>query len=327
MSRPFSIGFVLLLGAISLAAGERVSAPPERALSAFSEDPARQFDFWIGDWDVNLRMRQDDLTFEDSVAARARIYRILGGKAILELWDSESIKGYSLRYYDAAAADWALWLAWPGANRSGVSGLTGGFRHGRGEFESSYVKPDGERITQRYSFNDITPFSLRWDDRYSNDGGKSWIESWIMEWSRRAVDPAWPIDPGDVPTFEDGGRCDEETFRPYEALVGRWESDEASFEAYRILDGCAVMGFLESGERQEFLFLTYGGATVGWETDVLDDDPATGLRRYFGTDGWERLVRTGSTEEPGEEALEWSVVEDRLVYRRDGRELAMSRAR
>ena len=56
---------------------ERVSAPPERALSAFAEDPARRFDFWIGDWDVNLRMRQDDLTFADSVAARARIYGIL----------------------------------------------------------------------------------------------------------------------------------------------------------------------------------------------------------------------------------------------------------
>ncbi len=71
MSRLLSIGLVLLLSAVSLPAAERVAAPPERALSAFSEDPARRFDFWIGDWDVNLRMRQDDLTFKDSVAARA----------------------------------------------------------------------------------------------------------------------------------------------------------------------------------------------------------------------------------------------------------------
>lgn len=320
MSRQSLVALVLLLGVASLAAAERVAAPPERVLSAFSEDPARRFDFWIGDWDVNLRMLQDDLTFKDSVAARARIYRILGGKAILELWDSQPIKGYSLRYYDPTAGKWALWLAWPGQNQSGVSGLEGGFRHGRGEFESSYVKPDGERITQRYSFNDITPSSLRWDDRYSNDGGKNWVDSWIMEWSRRAVDPDWPIDPGDVPTFKDGGRCDEEAFRPYEALVGRWESDETSLEAYRILDGCAVMGFLAGGERNEFLFLTYSGSTVGWETDVLDDDPATGLRRYFSTDGWVMLAAE-------EETLEWSVVEDRLVYRRGGRELVMSRTR
>jgi hypothetical protein len=320
MPRLLSIGFALLVSAMSLGAAERVMAPPERALSAFSEDPARQFDFWIGDWDVNLRMLQDDLTFEDSVSARARIYGILGGKAILELWDSQPIKGYSLRYYDPAAEDWALWLAWPGQNRSGVSGLRGGFRHGRGEFASSYVKPDGERITQRYSFNDITPFSLRWDDRYSNDGGKSWIDSWVMEWSRRKVDPDWPVDPDDVPTFEDGGRCDEEAFRPYEAIVGRWESAEASLEAYRILDGCAVMGFLATGDRNEFLFLTYSGPAVGWETDVLDDDPATGLRRFFSMDGWETLAAE-------EETLEWSVEGDRLVYRRGGRELVMSRAR
>ncbi len=296
MSRLLSIGLVLLLSAVSLPAAERVAAPPERALSAFSEDPARRFDFWIGDWDVNLRMRQDDLTFKDSVAARARIYSILGGKAILELWDSGPIKGYSLRYYDTVAESWALWLSWPGQNRSGVSGLAGGFRHGRGEFVSSYVKPDGEHITQRYSFNDITPFSLRWHDRYSNDEGRTWVESWVMEWSRRAVDPQWPIDPGDVPTFNDGSRCDDEAFRPYEATVGRWESSEARLAAHRILDGCAVMAFLEIGEREEFLFLTYGGSTTGWETDVLDDDPTTGLLRYTSVDGWEQLVRPAASE-------------------------------
>jgi hypothetical protein len=49
---------------------------------------ARQFDFWRGQWDVNLRIRQEDGSWPDKVAARARIYSVLAGKAVLELWDS-----------------------------------------------------------------------------------------------------------------------------------------------------------------------------------------------------------------------------------------------
>jgi len=89
---------------------------------------SRQFDFWVGAWDVNLRVQQEDLSWKDSIKAEARVYPILFGKAVLELWDSPNIKGYSLRYFDVKQGKWVLWLNWPGQNSSGSSILIGSFR-------------------------------------------------------------------------------------------------------------------------------------------------------------------------------------------------------
>ncbi|NNG17505.1 MAG: hypothetical protein HKM89_13600, partial [Gemmatimonadales bacterium] len=101
----------------------------------------REFDFWVGEWDVNLRVMQSDHSFKDTHRAKAKIYRVLDGKAILELWDQQveghGIRGFSLRHYDPQAENWTLYLNWPGRNRSGMSSLTGSFRHGRGEFFST----------------------------------------------------------------------------------------------------------------------------------------------------------------------------------------------
>ncbi len=302
------------------AAPDRVEAPPERAYSAFSEDRARRFDFWIGVWDVNLRMKQADLSFADTIRARASIYRILGGKAVLELWDSGPIKGYSLRYFDPSRDKWVLWLSWPGPNAGSVSSLEGEFRHGRGSFRNSYTNAQGEEIQQRYSFNDITPFSLRWDDLFSKDGGKTWAKNWRMEFNRVAVDPEWPIDRSRVPTFVDGGHCNAEPYRPYEVLADSWVGKDSRLDAYRVLDGCAVLGFLRSGDREEFLFVTYTGGSAGWEVDVLDDRAESPLVRYRSTSSWSSLEADGGR-------LELSVDGDRLEYRRDGVAVSLDRAR
>ena len=73
-------------------------------------------------------------------------------------------------------------------------------------------------------------------------------------------------------------------------IAGSWRgSDGATFEAYRILGGCAVMGFLAASEGSEFLFLTYTGEANGWETDVLDSDRSTPLQRYRETASWNEL--------------------------------------
>ena len=140
-----------------------------------------------------------------------------------------------------------------------------------------------------------------------------------MEFTRTAVDPPWPIPRDAVPTFSDGGRCDDERFRPYEAIAGSWAGEGARLEAYRILDGCAVMAFLGAPPRKEFLFLTFVSADEVWETDVLDSSLENGLMRYRGAETW----RSGALES-GEE-LRWSVEGDRLLYQRDERRLSLTR--
>ena len=131
-----------------------------------------------------------------------------------------------------------------------------------------------------------------------------------MEFNRVAVEPDWPVNPDHVPTFSDGSRCEDSAFRPYEAIAGDWQSSKATLEAFRILDGCAVMAFLDTGDHKEFLFLTHLTGAKKWETGVLDSRPGTGLWRYDGVESWANVTDTDGKQ------LTWSVEGDRLVYKR-----------
>ncbi len=275
---------------------------------------SRQFDFWIGEWDVNLRIRQDDGSWPDKVKSEAKIYPILDGKAVLEFWDSEPIKGYSLRYFDPTKGKWVLWLNWPRNNRSVSSGLEGVFRHGRGEFFAEYPEEDGSTTLGRYSFSDITPNSLRWDDAFSKDGGETWSNNWIMEFTRTGQEPKLPQDMDFAHSYHTGARCDEPAFRRFEPLAGQhegrirlrssdesWYSTEARLAGYKVLDGCAVISFLryeDAGKSVEsFRFHTWNSQAKAFEETHLDNSPSRPLEVYYGAEDGGTVE--GDTEDGG----------------------------
>jgi hypothetical protein len=289
----------------------------------------REFDFWLGEWDVLLRIRQDDGSWLDARHAAAKIYRVLGGKAVLELWDEKAeeraIRGFSLRHYDHDAGEWVLYLNWPGRNRSGISSLTGTFRHGRGTFTSERTAEDGTTTISRYTFSDIAPDRLRWDDAYSTDGGATWRHGWIMEFDRTGDTATWPPPGEPAHTFHHGGRCDLPGFRSYEPLAGAWrgevrlgegrsEVSDASLVAYRILDGCAVISFLTyevDGERvEEMAFHSFNTYVDRIEEARLDDRPGTGLRDLFGSVENGRLVLESHPDAPDRERVGWTFAGD-----------------
>lgn len=280
---------------------ERLQLPPE----------SRQFDFWVGAWDVNLRIQQPDLSWKDSIQADARVYPILFGKAVLELWDSPTIKGYSLRYYDPKRKEWVLWLNWPGQDRSGSSSLSGTFRHGRGDFQSVNERPDGSTSISRYSFNDITPHSLRWDDAYSDDGGKTWRNQWIMEFTRREAVPTLDPAGGPAHTFVDGSRATLPQFAHYAYLEGNFEGElvvtgiedpiPVTWVGYKVLDGCAIISFLRFellGTKHEvFHHLTWNTYANRFEATILEDSPITGaFLAYSAVDAENFVVQTQPDE-------------------------------
>ncbi|MEP5612319.1 MAG: hypothetical protein ABJP45_08715 [Cyclobacteriaceae bacterium] len=263
----------------------------------------RQFDFWVGEWDVNLRIQQESGVWEDKVQSTARIYQILDGKAILELWNEnkvgEGIKGYSLRYYNEDLEKWELWLNWPRKNQSASSSLEGSFRHERGEFFSEFPKNDSVTITQRYTFCDISPNSLRWDNAYSEDGGKTWKEgTWIMEFSRKEQRAPAFVHGQAVHTYDNGNRCDLAEFNFFDEWVGNWSGklkvsmDEkwnhfrSNVEIYPILDGCAIMTFMRyidnGNEIKSFSLSTYNTAANKYEEGVLDNLPNSNFKIRYG---------------------------------------------
>jgi len=54
----------------------------------------------------------------------------------------------------------------------------GEFRNGRGEFFDQETL-DGRAILVRFVIMDITPNSCRFEQYFSDDGGKSWELNWV----------------------------------------------------------------------------------------------------------------------------------------------------
>lgn len=303
MSRPRWTTHLLLVGGLAVVECASVEAQSFPVSSALRSE-SRQFDFWVGGWSVNLRVRQPDMTWSDEHSAHARIYPILSGKAVLELWSEDQvdgIKGYSLRYFDTARDEWILWLNWPGENRSGSSSLSGSFRHGRGEFFASSVGQDGTETTSRYTFSDITPRSLRWDDAFSTDGGETWRHSWIMEFTRTTERVSLPPDGGAAHTYHDGERCDAPEFRRYEFLAGRKDGQvvaggegPVTITGYRVLDGCAVLTFAGPGSDPAtawgFSHLTFNTYAQRYELTTLTSQRDTPARIFYSRDASDMVL-------------------------------------
>jgi hypothetical protein len=289
MKNSFLAAF--LLASLGLLPGSGLAAQSSAVVEQGLPPEARQFDFWIGTWSVNLRIHQRDLSWKDEVKAEARIHSILRGKALLELWDGGGIKGMSLRYFDTTRRTWVMWLDWPGRNRSGSFRMEGAFRHGRAEFEAKRLEADGGEVITRYTFSDITDRSLRWDDAFSRDGGRTWSHNWIMEFTRTAPTAELPPRGGNARTWVDGSRCSLQSFHRWDGWAGlrtgTLDGEPATLRGYRILDGCAVLLTLSLDARPgeawvgQLTFNTYARRS---ELLALDAEPDAPARVFYTSD-------------------------------------------
>ncbi len=181
---------------------EALLGPPIGARLPKVEGDARQFDAWLGEWDA-VTLTRDGATgaWVESGKLHMRIEPALAGQVVLEFAQGEMVSGqgktlgFSARSYDPKAQEWNLLLLWPSPDAAKFSHMTGGFRHGRGEFLVFWPRegePDG---ALRYTFSDIGADRLRWDSARSLDGAQSWSTSMIFEFARRGAD-AEPLGDG-----------------------------------------------------------------------------------------------------------------------------------
>lgn len=274
---------VLTVGLLSCQHAKKNEIPPESS--------SNQFDFWLGEWDVNLRVKQKDHSWKDMHTSIARIYPVLNGSAVLELWEEQNTKkgivGYSIRYYDTLKDKWILWLNWPGTNYSGSVKLEGEFRHGRVEFFGSEKMNDSTDMQFRYTFSDIQENSLRWDNAMSTDGGKSWSGNWIMEFQRKKK-VASPMEAGRANlTNHKLDRCTLEPFEYIKTLGEKkiMQGDQKSITWFGILEGCAVISLLTSEEFEELSVLTYNTDKNQYEELVMNTTKPEALVYYGERDG------------------------------------------
>jgi hypothetical protein len=147
-------------------------------------DGQHDFDFEIGTWKTELKRLVKPLSGSTtwvSYEGTTVVRKVWGGKAnLVELNVSGpdgSFTGLSLRLYDPKTRQWSLNFA--NANGGGMAIPTiGSFKDGRGEFYNQETY-NGRAIFVRFVISDITPNSCRFEQAFSEDGGKTWEVNWI----------------------------------------------------------------------------------------------------------------------------------------------------
>jgi hypothetical protein len=166
-------------------AQEKSGAPGTSLQRAPAErDGQQDFDFEIGVWKTHLSRLLNPLTgsttwveYEGTTVVR----KVWDGRAnLVELvadGPSGHFEGLSLRLYNPQSRQWSLNFA---SSRSGALSppAIGGFKNGRGEFFSQETF-NGRAIFVRFVISDITLNSCRFEQAFSDDGGKTWEVNWI----------------------------------------------------------------------------------------------------------------------------------------------------
>lgn len=170
--------------AMALLAMNVPAQPPRGTTGAPSADGQHDFDWEIGTWKTELRRLAKPLSGSREwveYSGTSVVRGVLDGRAnLVELrvaGPAGKIEGVSLRLYNPQAAQWSLNYA--GARSGSLTRpVHGGFRNGRGEFYGE-EDLDGKIILVRFVISDITANSARFEQAYSDDGGRHWEINWI----------------------------------------------------------------------------------------------------------------------------------------------------
>jgi hypothetical protein len=147
-------------------------------------DGQHDFDFEIGTWKTHLKRLLRPLTgsttwveYEGTTVVR----KIWNGRANLVELTADGpaghFEGLNLRLYNPESHQWSLNFANSSSGSLGIPTI-GEFKNGRGEFYDQETL-NGRAIFVRFVISDITPNSCRFEQAFSDDGGKTWEVNWI----------------------------------------------------------------------------------------------------------------------------------------------------
>ncbi|HJQ32518.1 MAG TPA: hypothetical protein VJ866_10070 [Pyrinomonadaceae bacterium] len=162
---------------------EASGSSPQRVTA--ERDGQHDFDWEIGTWKTHLRRLRNPLSGSNTWVEYE------GTSVVRKVWDGRAnlvelvadgaaghFEGLSLRLYNPQSRQWSL-------NFANVKGgvmttpTVGEFRNGRGEFYGPDTLANGRAILVRFIISDITPDSARFEQAFSDDGGKTWEVNWV----------------------------------------------------------------------------------------------------------------------------------------------------
>jgi hypothetical protein len=136
-------------------------------------DAARQFDFWLGDWDCTWHADGLEHVGTNSV------YADLGGLVVVENFDgrpSLEYQGLSLSVYDRTAQQWKqTWVD----SEGNYLDFAGGFADGAME-----LRRESGGALFRMRWENIEEAAFDWSYDRSDDGGETWTPLWEIGYRR-----------------------------------------------------------------------------------------------------------------------------------------------
>lgn len=152
--------------------------------AAEERDGRHDFDLDIGTWRTKLRRLVNPLSGSTTWAeyeGTTIVHKVWDGRANLaELQAHGSagdIEALSLRLYNPTARQWSLNFS---SSRTGTLSppAIGEFKNGRGEFYSQETF-NGRGILLRFVIVQVDQDTRRFEQSFSDDGGKNWELNWV----------------------------------------------------------------------------------------------------------------------------------------------------
>jgi tetratricopeptide (TPR) repeat protein len=142
-----------------------------------NNERAREFDFWIGEWDVYV-------TGTKNYAGHSLIQMISGGCAILENWDSPNSSGKSINFIDPVTNKWKQ--SWAGSYANGIQEFVNGeYKDSSMHFEYETKDAQRKKIIGRFIFYNQGPNQVRQFNETSADNGKTWTTNYDFTYIRK----------------------------------------------------------------------------------------------------------------------------------------------
>ncbi len=168
-----------LVGGPGLVAEPPAPAPAQTSAPVQTQAPKpcdseqhRQFDFWVGDWEVS----QPD----GKVVGSNRIEKILDGCVIKENWVGGSMRGES--YNISTASGWhQTWVDTTGR----LLTLDGELQNGKMVLAGQTQGQDGKPIQHEIAWTPMEDGRVKQHWRTSRDAGKTWSDAFVGLYARK----------------------------------------------------------------------------------------------------------------------------------------------
>ncbi len=213
--------------------------------AAAARDGAHDFDFNIGVWHTHIRRVLDPFSAtSESVELNGTVTvrKVWDGRAQMEEIEADGPKGHweglTMFLYNPASHQWSQSFIDSKAATLEAP-LIGSFKDGRGELFAQDTFHD-KFILDRGVWSNITPDSHRFEEDYSNDGGKTWAPAFIAELTRE-TQPVGPKIADAKDSAAEGGRDFDFDFGTWKTHSSRLLHPLTGSKTWVDMDGVSVV--------------------------------------------------------------------------------------